>query len=320
MVLAVRIMVTGAGGFVGRHLLADLAGAGHEVIAASHRPFEAPAASGVEIFDMRDPPAVAGVLERHRPEAVLHLAAQASVRRSWQAPAETYETNVIGASNLLEALKREPTTRVLLVGSAQEYGAARVDRPLREDDPLHPASPYAVSKVAQELVGLLYHRELGIPALAARPFNHTGPGQSEEYVVGAFCSQIAQIERRERSPVMRVGRLDSRRDFLDVRDVVRAYRLLIESGEPGEAYNVASGEAHRIGDLLKLLLDAAGLAGEVEIVEDAAPRGGDPDLLAGDGSKIGAAVGWAPRITIEQSLLDTLDWYREARPRRGAGP
>lgn len=307
-----RVLVTGAGGFVGEHLVRNLLEAGHEVVAAARRPFEPPSGVALEVFDIRQAVHVKRAVESGHPDAVIHLAAQASVQESWKDPGATYRVNLLGTSNLLEALRDRTDTRVLLVGSAQVYGRPALDRPLLESDPLRPASPYALSKVAQELLGRLYFSEFGRPIVAARPFNHTGPGQKPDYVVGAFCSRILEMERGgERT--MHVGRLDNIRDFLDVRDVVNAYRLLVESGAAGEAYNVASGEGVRIGDLLKILLDASGLGSSVEVIEDAAPRAGDPPMLIGDNSKIRAAVGWEPRIPIEQSLLETLDWYRSRK-------
>jgi GDP-4-dehydro-6-deoxy-D-mannose reductase len=315
MFSVVRILVTGAGGFVGWHLTENLVLAGHEVIAASRQPFEPPGAEAGLVFDVGDPGAVLGAVAELRPDAVVHLAAQASVRRSWQDPVDTYTSNVIGASNLFEALRSRPETRVVLVGSAQVYGEAPPGRLLVESDPLRPRSPYAVSKVAQELVGELYHRELGMPVVMARAFNHTGPGQSEEYAIGSFASQVASIEAGEQPPRIEVGRLDSVRDFLDVRDVCEAYRLLVERGEPGEAYNVSSGRGVRIGDLLHVLMEEAGLAASVEVVEVAPARAGDPGALIGDNAKIRRAVGWEPRIPIERSLGDALDWYRRRRAR-----
>lgn len=308
-----RILVTGAGGFVGSHLVGNLAGAGHEVVAASRQAFELPAAAATLVFDLVDPAAVRSAVAEVAPEAVVHLAAQASVRRSWEDPAETYASNVTGAGNLLEALRRRPATRALLVGSAQVYGDARPGARLTEDDPLQPRSPYAVSKAAQELVGGMYHREVGIPVVLARAFNHTGPGQTEEYAVGSFASQVAAIEAGERPPRLEVGRLDSVRDFLDVRDVAEAYRLLLLNGEPGGVYNVCSGTGVRIGDLLDGLLSAAGLRSQVQIVETAPPRAGDPGALVGDNARIRAAVAWEPAIPIARSLADTLDWYRRRR-------
>jgi GDP-4-dehydro-6-deoxy-D-mannose reductase len=313
---AVRILVTGAGGFVGGHLVENLARAGHEVVAASRQSFAAQGASETLAFDVAAPDAVAEAVARVRPDGVVHLAAQASVPRSWTDPVETYSSNVIGASNLLEALRPQPATRVVLVGSAQVYGDGVAGRLLSETDPLVPRSPYAVSKIAQELVGLLYHRELGIPVVLARSFNHTGPGQSEEYAVGSFASQVAAIEAGERPPRLEVGWLGAIRDFLDVRDVVEAYRLLLERGGPGEAYNVSSGKGLPVGELLDKLLDAAGLASAVEVVQSAPPRTGDPGALIGENAKIRQAVGWEPRIPIEQSLADTLTWYRSRTARR----
>jgi GDP-4-dehydro-6-deoxy-D-mannose reductase len=181
---------------------------------------------------------------------------------------------------------------------------------LLETDPLQPRSPYGVSKVAQELVGALYRRHFGLPVIVARPFNHTGPGQSTEYAIGAFSAQIAEIERGDREPRLQVGWLESRRDYLDVRDVANAYRLLVEGGEPGEVYNVASGKGERIGDLLDILIDAAGLKDAVEIVADSSPRPGDPEVLVGDSSKLRKGLGWEPEIPLATSLVDTLDSYR----------
>jgi GDP-4-dehydro-6-deoxy-D-mannose reductase len=165
--------------------------------------------------------------------------------------------------------------------------------------------------VAQELVGDLYRRQFGMPVLVARPFNHTGPGQSTEYAIGSFCAQVAEIERGDREPRLKVGWLESRRDYLDVRDVTGAYGLLIERGVPGEVYNVSSGKGERIGDLLDILLDAAGLKDVVEVIADAEPRPGDPRVLVGDSSKLQEGLGWKPRIPLATSLADTLDSYRK---------
>lgn len=308
-----KILVTGAGGFVGGHLLPHLIRLEHDVIACSHTPM---AGDGfpVEIFDILDAGRVHDVLHRHKPEGVIHLAGQASVPRSWRSPEETYRTNIVGTTNLLESLRNHPATRVLLIGSAQVYGASVNRSPLKETAPLLPTSPYAVSKAAQELLGQMYFRGFNLPVVATRSFNHTGPGQSPEYAVGSFCSQIVEILEKRRNPSIRVGRLDSVRDFLDVRDVVNAYRLLIESGSAGEVYNVSSGQGSRIGDLLKTLLDVAGLGSTVDIIEDQ-NRQGDVDMLVGDNSKIGSATGWGPKIELDRSLVETLESYkREPQP------
>jgi GDP-4-dehydro-6-deoxy-D-mannose reductase len=307
-----RTLVTGAGGFVGGFMIDNLLAAGHEVVACSNREFDPPGEVAAEVFDIRQAARVAEAFDRHPPDAVIHLAGQASVSKSWKDPGLTFRVNLIGSANVLEALRSFPQARVLLVGSAQVYGRAQSERPISEDRPADPVSPYGISRVAQEMLGRAYFKELGRPVISTRSFNHTGPGQSSEYAVGSFCAQVAELERKG-GGTMKVGNLDAVRDFLDVRDVAEAYRLLVERGEPGEIYNVCSGEGRRLGDLLKIVLDAAKISGSVEVVEEAAPRKGDPAMLIGDNSKLRAATGWAPRISLEQSLADTLDWYRSQR-------
>jgi GDP-4-dehydro-6-deoxy-D-mannose reductase len=307
-----RTLVTGAGGFVGGFMVDNLIGAGHDVVASSHREFDPPGGVAAEVFDIRQAAKVAEAFDRHPPDAVIHLAGQASVSKSWKDPGLTFRVNLIGSANVLEALGSFPQARVLLVGSAQVYGRPESDRPISESCSIDPVSPYGVSRAAQEMLGQAYFKELGRPVISTRSFNHTGPGQSPEYAVGAFCSQVAALEKRGGGAV-KVGNLDAVRDFLDVRDVAEAYRLLIEGGEPGEIYNVCSGEGRRLGDLLKIVLDAAGLSGSVEVVEESALRKGDPAMLIGDNAKLRAATGWTPRVSLEQSLVDTLDWYRSHR-------
>lgn len=288
-------------------MVQNLAEHGHEVIAASHAELpDLPAHT--EVFDIGSLDNTRRVVERYRPRAAIHLAAQASVPHSWEDPAETYRVNVIGASNVLEAARDFVEEGLLLVGSAQQYGPAG-DRPLRETDPSRPLSPYAVSKSAQEMIGLVYHRRFNMRIVLARPFNHTGPGQSKEYAVGSFCSQIVEAEKGLRKQIQ-VGGLGAVRDFLDVRDVVEAYRLLLEAGRSGEVYNVCSGRGVLINDVLKMLLELSLEAGRLELVSEPG-RVGDPDTLIGDNSKLKFDVGWEPRIPLETSLADTLAWYRE---------
>jgi GDP-4-dehydro-6-deoxy-D-mannose reductase len=280
---------------------------GHEVVALVRRTKASPAFQ-TETMDVESYQAVFDCLSRVRPEALVHCAAQASVTRSWTDPESTYRTNIVGPGNLMEALKGRPV-RVLLLGSAQQYRRSVSGRPLKESDPMAPGSPYAVSKLAQEHIGLLYHRMYGLEVIITRSFNHTGPGQSAEYAVGSFCSQVAAVERgaiRE----LRVGNLEAIRDLLDVRDVVAAYAALLEAGKAGEAYNVCSGQGVRMGDLLARIMEMAKISLKVPLVAETRAGLPDPDVLVGDPSKIASAVGWAPDVPLDRSLAESLDWYR----------
>ena len=302
-----RVLVTGAGGFVGNYLLPHLLDAGHEVVATS---LDVPRSAPVpwEALDLVDAPAVCRLVASTEPEGVIHLAAQASVGGSWTDPNQTYRINIEGTSNLLEVVK-ELKPRMLMVGSAQQYARPAEGHVLTETDPQAAGSPYALSKIAQEQMGRMYLKHYGVPSVFTRSFNHTGPGQSPQYAVGSFASQIARLQVAGGGE-MQVGNLDSRRDFLDVRDVVRAYMLLLEGGEAGEAYNVCSGRAVRLGDVLDKLLAVAGLKDRVEVHQETLHVSAANDLLVGDSTKVSTAVGWAPQIPLDDSLLSTLDWYR----------
>jgi len=297
-----RILVTGADGFVGTWVVGELDRAGHGVV----RCGQVPASGDIERFDIRDLVMTKSAIQRVRPDALVHLAAQASPAKSVTQPFETFEVNVLGTVSVLESVRERPETRVLLVGSSHEYGEDCGDEPITEDAPLDPSSPYAVSKTVAEMIGRTYHKQFGLEVVTARSFNHTGPGQAPDYAVGAFCRGIVEIERGA-APKLHVGSLEPVRDFLDVRDVAAAYRILVEEGEPGQTYNVCSGQGRRIGDLLSTLLDLARLE-SVEISESG-EGAGSPLVLVGDNSKI-KGLGWKPDVSIDKSLADTLDWYR----------
>jgi GDP-4-dehydro-6-deoxy-D-mannose reductase len=313
-----RVLVTGAAGFVGRHLVAFLRDEqpGLE-LCGMVRPggspaSELPAGVAAVTADLLDAGAVDAAVARAAPDAVVHLAAQSSPARSWDDPAGTLATNVLGLTHLLEALcRRRLAPRVVVVGSSEEYGAAGPgELPLREDAPLRPASPYAASKVAQSFVALQYHLAHGLPVVRTRTFPHTGPGRGEAFAESSFARQVAEIEAGRRAPVIEVGNLESVRDFTDVRDVVRAYWALLLSGTPGEVYNVASGTGTRIGDVLALLVGLSGRHVEVR-VDPARLRPADVPALVGDPARLQAATGWTPRLSLERSLADLLaDWRR----------
>jgi GDP-4-dehydro-6-deoxy-D-mannose reductase len=263
--------------------------------------------------DLRDVSSVQGMLDQAEADAIVHLAGQSYVPTSWQAPAETVATNAIGQINLLEAIRHrgEPFPRVLVVGSSEEYGLVEErDLPVTEETPLRPLSPYAVSKVAQDFLGFQYFRNYGIPCVRARAFNHEGPRRGEVFVTSNFARQIAEIELGRHEPGLNVGNLKARRDYTDVRDIVRGYWLLLERGDPGEVYNLCSGRAWAIQEILDYLLSQS-IARKIEVRRDAARlRPSDVSVLYGSAEKIRRITDWEPEISFEQTLRDLLDYWR----------
>jgi GDP-4-dehydro-6-deoxy-D-mannose reductase len=244
---------------------------------------------------------------------VVHLAAQSFVGASWQTPAETLSTNIISQVNLLEGIRRFTIApRVLVVGSSEEYGFVCPDElPIRETNPLRPLSPYAVSKVAQDMMGYQYFMSYGLPIIRTRAFNHEGPRRGEVFVTSNFAKQVAEIEVGMREPTMSVGDLTPRRDFSDVRDVVRGYWLLLERGEPGEVYNLCSGRAWAIRQVLEFLLEQSRVKRIAVETDPARLRPSDVMILEGDSSKIRKATGWEVEIPFERTLKDLLAYWRQ---------
>ncbi|HEY8231276.1 MAG TPA: GDP-mannose 4,6-dehydratase [Vicinamibacteria bacterium] len=310
-----RLLVTGAGGFVGGHLLELVrreAPATRVYGVVQPHGSSRVAAPGARVLeaDLDDPQAASALIDEARPDAIVHLAGQSSVHQSWLDPGGTLRTNVLGIVHLLDAARRRGLApAVLVVGSAEEYGAVpESELPIRETAPLQPASPYAVSKVAQGALALLYGPKGGMRVVLTRTFHHTGPGRGEAFAESSFARQIAEIECGLRAPVIDVGNLDAVRDFTDVRDVVRAYRLLLEKGEAGQAYNVCSGRGRRIREVLDLLLAGSSVRVEVRVDKERI-RPSDVPAQVGDPSRVRAATGWEPRIALEQTLADLLsDW------------
>jgi GDP-4-dehydro-6-deoxy-D-mannose reductase len=297
----VRVLVTGALGFVGRHLVHHLEDQGDEVaLLDRHAP---------EPVDITDGAAVRAAIAAARPEAVYHLAGWADVGASWSDPLSVLRLNAEGTLNVLEACRAADVQRVLAVASADVYGVVReADLPLTEDAPLRPTSPYAATKVAADALAHQAFLGHGLGVLRVRPFNHLGPGQSEHFVAPAIAARIARAERDGHDSVA-VGNLTPRRDVTDVRDVVRAYRLLVERGEPGEVYNVCSGRDLAIQELADRLVALADRP--LALVPDPAlVRPVDLPVLRGDCTKLQAATGWSPQIPIEQTLADLLDDLR----------
>ncbi len=310
-----RALITGMAGFAGSHLADYLlqktdwqvAGCTLPGLDCSHLD---PRATCLEV-DLRDRAAVRSLLDQQAPEVIFHLAAQAYVPVSWNDPWDTLENNIRAQTNILDALVQlGARPRVLVIGSNEEYGLVQAsDLPLREDTPLRPNSPYAVSKIAQDYLGLQYFLSHQLPCVRVRPFNHIGPRQSDKFVASAFARQIAQIEAGQQEPVIRVGKLDSQRDFSDVRDMVRAYHLVTTLGQPGEVYNIGSGQPRAVRALLDTLLSFSRLQIRVEL-DPQLMRPSDTPIAYCDNSKVRAATGWAPTIPFEQTLQDVLNYWR----------
>lgn len=295
-----RALVTGAGGFVGGHLVAHLTEAGDEVTTTD------PSHGGADITDAE---AVAAEVADARPDVVYHLAGWANVGTSWDHPRDVFRINAEGTLNVLTAARESGVTRVVAVSSADVYGKGRPeDMPLTEESPLRPTSPYAASKVAADFLGLQAWLGHGLEVMRVRAFNHLGPGQSDGFMASALASRIARAER-DGGDVLPVGDLSARRDHTDVRDVVRAYRLLALDGQPGEAYNVCSGHDVAVQDVADLLLARAreGLRFEVD---PALLRPVDVPVLRGSHDKLTAATGWEPELSLEATLADLLDDWR----------
>jgi GDP-4-dehydro-6-deoxy-D-mannose reductase len=306
----VRVLITGATGFVGRHLIQHLVDTlpGVEIHGTTLNPEAVPPTMHAHLIDLRDEESVRRLLEQIQPEHIYHLAAQASPRRSFEAPWETLENNIHAQLNIILAcIYLQMNSRILVISSAEVYAAH--DGPLTEGTPLQPTSPYGVSKIAQDMLALQYYLSHQLPILRARPFNHLGPGQGQGYVAPDFATQIARIEAGLQAPVLEVGNLSASRDFTDVRDVVRAYRLIVEKGQPGEVYNVASGKAHSIQELLDTLLKFSTHQIEVR-VDPARFLPIDIPIKQGDASRLYHATGWTPNIPFEQTLLDILNECR----------
>ena len=312
--------MTGSTGFVGNHLVALLrTRGGIEVQSLDRRAEAVPAGvSHTWAADLGDGLAVREALDEARPDAIIHLAAQSSPQRSWHHPAETFRVNVGGLLNVLESLRSlELRPRVLVVGSSEEYGrVAAADLPLREDAPLRPLTPYASSKVAQGVLALQYTLAAGIPTIRTRTFHHTGPRRGESFAESSFARQIAEIEAGQRRPILRVGNLDALRDFTDVRDVARAYTLLVDRAEPGEVYNVCSGRGVHIREILDTLLGLSTARIDVQ-VDPARLRASDVPAIVGEPARLVATTGWEAEIPIADTLRGLLDDWRE-RIRAGA--
>ena len=310
-------LVTGAAGFVGRHLTRHLKDRGHVVSALvhpseHHEELVLDGVTAIESADLLDERALAGAVARLEPDAIYHLAAFSNPESSLKYARQTLETNILGTQNLLEAAcQGGRTTRMLLIGSAQQYGkVAEDEQPISEERVQKPLTPYSVSKASQELLGQRYFLSEGLPVFWTRSFNHTGPGQADAYVCSSFARQVAEVERGTRAPEIHVGNLAARRDFTDVRDVARAYTAIVERGQPGRAYNVCRGEAVSIQEVLDTLIELS--SSDVEVrVDPERYHALDAPLIFGDATRLHEDTGWSPEFSLRETLLDLLNDWRD---------
>lgn len=313
-----RVLITGVTGFAGSHLVDYLlAQGGYDIYGIQRWRSRT---ENIEHFqdkisllecDLRDATSTRDTLEKVKPEWIFHLAAQSFVPTSWIAPTESLTTNVLAQVNIFEAVRHMGLKcRIQLACSSEEYGMVFPEEtPIKETNPLRPLSPYAVSKVAQDMLGYQYWMSFKVDSVRTRGFNHEGPRRGPVFVASDFAKQIADIEKGRRAPVLNVGNLEAKRDFTDVRDMVRAYVLALEKCEPGEVYNICSGKAWVIRDMLDHLLSLT--KAKIEVKQDPARlRPSDVPILLGDNSRFVKATGWQPTIPFEKTLADMLEYWR----------
>ena len=313
-----RVLITGISGFVGSHLAEFLLEQGMEVYGTIRWRSKLDNIKHIQTkirlieTDIKDAHSMQKTVDDIEPDYVFHLAAQSFVPTSWKAPSETVGTNILGTLNLFEAIRDSNSDpRIQIAGSSEEYGKVFPDEiPIKETNPLRPMSPYAVSKVATDLLGYQYHQSYGLKIVRTRAFNHTGPRRGEPFVTSNFAKQIAEIEKGLQEPVMHVGNLTAHRDFTDVRDIVNAYWLSVQKCEFGEVYNICSGVARTIQSVLDLLQDMTDVQITVKQVPDRL-RPSDVEILKCDCSKFKKRTGWEPKIAFEDTMRELLDYWRK---------
>ena len=314
-----KILITGITGFAGSHLadfiLKENLGEIHAVkrwrsITDNIRHLE----DNIKLYecDLRDAFSVRDLIDQVKPDRIFHLAAQSFVPTSWTAPTESLSTNILGQLNIFEAVKKTKIDPLIQIAcSSEEYGLVLPDEvPIKETNPLRPLSPYAVSKVGQDMLGYQYFKSYGMKIIRTRGFNHTGPRRGPVFVCSDFAKQIVDIEKGYKNPIISVGNLEAMRDFTDVRDTVVGYWLALEKAEPGEVYNICSGNGYKISEILEMLLNLTDR--KIEIQKDPKRmRPSDVQILRGDFSKFADKTGWNTTIPFEKTLEDLINFWRE---------
>lgn len=314
-----KVLITGVTGFAGSHLVdylltrndCEIHGIQRWRSRTENIEHLKPGQITLHECDLRDATSTFDTIDKVRPDWIFHLAAQSFVPTSWVAPTESLTTNILAQLNIFEAVRRLGLkTRIQLACSSEEYGMVYPDEvPIRETNPLRPLSPYAVSKVGQDMLGYQYWMSWKVDSVRTRGFNHEGPRRGPVFVASDFAKQIADIEKGRKAPVLHVGNLDAKRDFTDVRDMVRAYVLALEKCEPGEVYNICRGQCWTIRETLDMLLAMSKV--DIEVRQDPARlRPSDVQILLGDNSKFVKATGWQPVIPFERTLADMLEYWR----------
>lgn len=314
-----KVLITGITGFAGSHLASHLLSKKEYAVSGTYLLEDSLKTIGTikdkirtVRIDLSNQSHVLKLIGEFKPDLVFHLAALTAPGDSFTNPVKTVNNNISLEINLLEAIKTNNflATKILIVSSAEIYGLVKKeDLPIDEETPFMPTNPYAVSKLAQDFLGLQYFLSHNLKIVRVRPFNHIGPKQSPSFVVGAWASQIAKIEKGKSKPVLMVGNLEARRDFTDVRDMVEAYLLAIEKGEFGEVYNIGSGTSYKISNVLKILLSKSKIKVLVKEDESLLRPSDNPHLIC-DPSKFKRLTRWTPKIPLEKTLEDTLDYWR----------
>lgn len=312
-----RVLITGVSGFAGSFLAEHLlANSNYEVFGTYHSTtpqlFNNSQLQLVKV-DLENGEMVDALIHQTKPDIVVHLAALTSPADSFSDPSRTITNNVVGQVNLLEAMRKHnlQAARITIVSSADVYGLIKPsDLPIDEETPFRPGNPYGVSKITQDYLGLQYFLSYKLDIVRVRPFNHIGPRQGDRFAIASFAKQIAEIEKGKKEPVMSVGNLEAKKDFTDVRDIVRAYELLFDKGKTGEAYNLGSGKAYSIQELLDKLLSFSSVTISIE-KDPKLMRPSDTTYLICDNTKLHTATGWKPEVPIDETLKDILDYWRE---------